>query len=168
MFEFRTEEGHQAAKKAMKLLEFSDRTTKELETKLSRSGFSEEAIAEAEEYLNLFHYLDDERFAYQYILCRLEGKSRQVITQELKRKGVSEEIIHHAWNSISDELGVNFRENELDMIRTIVRKHHFSESKITIKELRRLYGKLARKGFSLSDIKSVLAEENIEISYEES
>lgn len=167
MYEFQTEEGHQAAKKAMKLLEFANRSTKELETKLKRAGFSEKAICEAKAYLNLYHYLDDERFAYQYILFRMEGKSRQMIQQELKQKGISDEEIQNAWSRIADELDVNFKKNELEMIRQIVLKQNFEDSVINIKELRRLYGKLARKGFSINDIKQVLEEENIEISYGE-
>ena len=50
-----------AKKRAMLILQHNDRTEWELTDKLSKAGFSDEAVNEAVEYVRSSQYIDDER-----------------------------------------------------------------------------------------------------------
>ena len=76
------EERRQARKKAMRLLEHMDRTEKGLVDKLIQSGFSAEAAADAVAYVKDYGYINDSRYALNYIMGRIHDRSRQKIFQE--------------------------------------------------------------------------------------
>ena len=58
----------EARKKALALLEIRDRTTKELRERLLRCGYSQEEAEDALRYAASFGYVDDLRYAENYIL----------------------------------------------------------------------------------------------------
>ena len=77
------QEQKEATKKAMLLLEHMDRTEKGLSDRLRQAGFSAEAVEGAMNYVRSYGYLNDERYAENYIAFRMESKSRQKILQEI-------------------------------------------------------------------------------------
>ena len=83
------EEKKRARKKAMRLLERMDRTEKGLKEKLTQAGFSGEAAEDAVSYVKEYGYINDQRYAENYIFSRIREKSRQRIFQELYQKGVA-------------------------------------------------------------------------------
>lgn len=151
------DEQKKARKKAMRLLERMDRTEKGLKDKLIHSGFSEEASGDAVAYVKEFGYLNDLRYAENYIFSRVHEKSRQRILQELYQKGVSRETALVAWERIC-ELE---QPDERALIRCAVEKKYISGTELDENEMRRLYGYLARRGFRAGDISSVLEEMKI-------
>lgn len=148
------ERSHQAKKKAMKLLERMDRTESGLFERLLQAGFSEEESREALEYVKGFGYVDDVRYAETFIRANLTIKSRSKILATLVQKGVSREVAQEAWEEVAQ-----FEEpDEEALIRETVRKRCPEGIPSDPGELRRLYGYLARRGFSYGDIHQVLEQ----------
>ncbi len=86
----------QAKKKAMRLLEYADRTEKQLRDKLKEGEFPPSAIDAAIEYVKAFHYLDDRRYAENYVRGHAGRKSRYELKQELRLRGVSDAYAEEA------------------------------------------------------------------------
>ena len=87
-----------ARRKAMLLLEHMDRTEKGLSDRLRQAGFSAEATEDAMNYVRSYGYLNDHRYAMNYISFRMGTKSRQKILQELSGKGIDRETALAAWD----------------------------------------------------------------------
>lgn len=151
----------QARKKAMKLLEHMDRTEKGLLERLQQAGFTLEAAADAVAYVKDYGYVNDTRYAVNYITYRIHSKSRQKIFQELFRKGISRETAESAWEQAS-ELE---EPDERELLRRTVEKRCKPGAKLDEKEMRRLYGFLSRRGFRSGEISSVLEEMDIRTVY---
>ena len=94
----RTDPGNEAGKRVLRLLEFSDRTEKELTDRLLTEGFTEEETKDAVAYAASFGYVDDLRYACNYIRNRMKEKSRRMLFMDLMRKGVDLETIEAAWS----------------------------------------------------------------------
>lgn len=153
------EEQKKARKKALLLLEHMDRTEKGLSDRLRQAGFSIEAVEDAMEYVRSYGYLNDERYAENYISYRMGSKSRQKILQELAGKGIDRETALQAWERAAEVM----EPDERALLRASVEKKYTVGSTLDEKEMRRLYGYLIRRGFSYGDIAYVLEEMNISI-----
>lgn len=138
--------------RALRLLEQGDRTKKGLENKLEQNGYPPEAVEEAIAYAESFHYIDDKRYAVNYIQNQRGCKGRARIMMELRNKGVSQEDIDFAFQETEE--GADTRER----IRELIRKKRKSQGTMEEKERQKLYGFLMRRGFASSDILSVLRE----------
>lgn len=152
-----TEEMKKSRRKAMSFLEHMDRTEKGLSERLRQAGFSKEAAEDAMEYVRSYGYIDDDRYAFHYISCRIHSKSRQKIMEELYRKGVDRSVAECAW-----ERAKEIEEpDEQEILRKTVEKYCEEGTNLDEKEMNRLYGRLARRGFKSTDIAHVLDEMNI-------
>ena len=96
------EEQKNARRKAMLLLEHMDRTEKGLSDRLRQAGFSAEATEDAMNYVRSYGYLNDYRYAMNYISFRMGTKSRQKILQELSGKGIDRETVLAAWEEAAE------------------------------------------------------------------
>ena len=151
------EQQRKARKKALRLLEHMDRTEKGLTDRLLRAGFSEELAEDAVSYVKDYGYINDRRYALNYIMYRIHSKSRQKLFQELQQKGVSPQLIQAAWEEAS-ELE---EPDERTLLRETIQKKCEPGDVLDDGALRRLYGFLQRRGFRGSDIASTLEELNI-------
>ena len=149
--EDRAEVIKRAKKKALSLLERQDRTESQLLTKLKEKEFPEYACREALSYVKGFHYIDDERFARNYIRYRQENKSRQQLKMDLIKKGVDREIIE-------DALAEEYVTEERTMIRELLRKKKYDPRTADMKEKNRILAFLMRRGFHLEDCKACMRE----------
>ncbi|OUN95086.1 regulatory protein RecX [Blautia sp. An46] len=138
--------------RALHLLEQGDRTKKDLEEKLLKNGYPPEAAEAALAYVESFHYIDDKRYALSYIQNQSGRKGRARIQMELRRKGVPQEYIDQAFQEMEEETDTEA------VIRELVQKKRRGQGPMDEKEKQRLYGFLLRRGFSTSDILSVLRE----------
>lgn len=138
--------------RTLRLLEQGDRTKKGLENKLEQNGYPPEAVEEAIAYAESFHYIDDKRYAVNYIQNQRGCKGRARIMMELRNKGVSQEDIDFAFQETEE--GADTRER----IRELIRKKRKSQGTMEEKERQKLYGFLMRRGFASLDILSVLRE----------
>lgn len=136
--------------RAMHLLEDMDRTESGLRDKLKQGLYPEEAIEAAAAYVKSFGYIDDYRYARQFIESRKSSKSRREIYALLCGKGVSNDGIERAFEECFES------GSERDAILQIVRKKRVNLSQATEEEMRKLYGYLSRKGFRYEDIRQVI------------
>lgn len=137
--------GKRVKKRALALLEKMDRTEKGLYDKLKEQDYPNELIEEAISYVKQYHYIDDQRYAQNYISYHQNGKSRMRLKQDLLRKGVQKEIIEQA-------LLECYCQNELEQIEQIMQKKGYSPQEADRKQMQKMYGYLARKGFKNDDI----------------
>jgi len=151
------EEQRQARRKAMKLLERMDRTEKGLTERLEQAGFSPEAVRDAVAYVKGFGYINDDRYAVNFITCRIHEKSRQKIFQELYSRGIGRDTAEAAWDTACE----TEMPDERELLRRTVEKRCAAGSELDEKEMRRLYGFLSRRGFRSGEISSVLEEMEI-------
>ena len=135
------------------LLSYRERSPKEIEDRLKKRGYSEEAIQKTVSDLTEVGLLDRKRFAKMWIKERLEfsGKGKRLVTLELLQKGLKKEEIEEAFeNSDFDELEIAKR----------VAERYLSHLKDTdpLKQRKKLYDFLARRGFSFEIIGEILNE----------
>lgn len=150
-------EQREVRRKALRLLEHMDRTEKGLRDRLIQGGFSEEAAEDAVAYVKDYGYINDYRYALNYILYRIHSKSRQKIFQELQQKGISRDVASEAWEEASDLE----EPDETSLLRTAIEKKYSPGDTLDDKAMRRLYGYLQRRGFRMGDITAVLDEMGI-------
>ncbi|MCW2725323.1 MAG: Regulatory protein RecX [Frankiales bacterium] len=125
-------------------LEFAPRTRAELAAVLARKGVSEEA---AETVLSRFAevgLIDDALFAQMWVASRHNGRglAGRALSQELRRKGVEDEVAAAAVGTLDPE-------QERATARALVdRKLRTTRGLPVDARVRRLAGLLARKGYS--------------------
>lgn len=138
-----------ACQRAMYLLQKMDRTELQLRRKLEESFYPGQIVDHAVAYVKRFHYIDDVRYAWNYIDSRKGGKSRRQLAAELREKGVSREDIEEA-------LSESEFPDEREQILSWIEKKHFDAAGSSPKEKQRFCQFLMRRGFSLSAIRSAL------------
>lgn len=136
--------------RAMHLLSDMDRTENALREKLRLGLYPAEIIEGAIEYVKSFGYLNDARYAENFVRSRQGMKSRREIRAMLRQKGVPSEMIDDAFESCSDE------GSEREAVMQILKKKKFDPDNADERELRRIYGYLARKGFSYETVRQVI------------
>ena len=140
-------------------LEYAPRTRAELAVKLRGKGV-EDAVAE--QVLGRFAevgMIDDTLFAQRWVSGRhrSKGLARRALTQELRRKGVDDEVVAAAVGALDPEV-------ELATARALVdRRLRTTVGLPTEARVRRLAGMLARKGYpaglAFQVVKQALAAE---------
>ena len=136
--------------RAMHLLEDMDRSESALREKLRQGLYPPEAVEAAISYVKAFGYLDDARYAENFVQSRKASKSRREILYQLCQKGVSREIAQQVIEECFDEQG------ETEAILKIIEKKRVDLRTATPEQMQKLYGHLARKGFRYEDIRQVI------------
>ena len=133
--------------RCMHLLEKRDYTEKQLRDKLrmGKTPYSEEIISEAIDYVKSYHYVDDERYARNYVEQMSQRKSHRQIEQDLLQKGVDRAYIASAFEDTKEG-------DEMQLIFQWMEKKHFDRSTADQKECQKMYAFLLRKGFQSSDV----------------
>ena len=136
---------------ALRLLTVRDRSVQELRERLERR-FSKDEAAEALDYLDDLGYLDDLRFATNYIQYRNRSRptGNYLLRLELRNKGITDEDIDQVLNAadLEYELALSLakqRMGSLERVEALVR-------------IRRLYGLLQRRGFPSPIARRVVGE----------
>lgn len=86
---------------ALWLLGAREHSTKELQQKLARKSYEQDIIDSTISYLLEYNYLSDERYAEAF--CRSKAAKplgKQRILNELRMKGIAEELAKQALNSL--------------------------------------------------------------------
>ena len=140
---------------AYRYLSYRPRSYAEVEKKLRDREFGEALVNAVLSDMIRLGYLDDEKFADQWVQgrVRLRGLGRRRIEQELRDKGVDRETIRRALTSLLT--------TELEIETAKKSAHRKLASMQTLDRdtrRRRLAGFLERKGFSYEVIRSILKE----------
>ncbi len=124
-------------------LNFMPRSRKELETALAKRHVEPDVAKSVLDRFEEIGMVDDAAYAELLIRSRCNTKrvSRSVLRQQLRQKGVDQEIIEDALMVVTDE-------DELRMATEVVEKKLRAMSNLEPEvRKRRLFGLLARKGY---------------------
>lgn len=127
------------------LLSVRDYTTKEIESKLRKAEYSDEIIEEVIRYGIKKHYLDDARYAEDYIRIKKDTRSIRQLKYQLSMKGIPDVIL--------DEI------EEQDDKEELMRKIYKYREKKTGTDYERdakTYQYFVRKGYNSGIIKELL------------
>ena len=136
--------------RAMHLLERRDYTVKAMKDKLRENLYPESVINEAVDYVTGYHYIDDERYAMSYINSHVQSMSRRQISDKLRIKGISEDIINNCMDEYLEENGDVFDSRLLSLMHKYCEGIDFSS--IEYKDKQKLFAKFYRKGNTVEKI----------------
>lgn len=143
--------------RAMSLLKDRDYTRKNLFEKLKANGYPDECIEEAVQYVSSYGYIDDKRYAQNYVLSHMTSKSKRVIEQNLMLKGIDTDIISHAleecYNDVCDSETGN---PELDIIIKQLHGKYHNKDLNDYEQRQKVKASLYRKGFMTDNINKAL------------
>jgi regulatory protein len=145
------DEIRRATSAALHLLAYRPRSEGEITTRLRQRDFSPTAIAAAIARLREWHYVDDADFANRWIENRQQHRPRseRMLAQELKAKGVNQEIVR---DSLADA-GID----EVADARSIAERQREKYSSLDEEtQKRRLMAFLARRGYGFDIIRCAL------------
>lgn len=134
-----------AKQKAFAILKTMDRTEQELSAKLKQAYYTEDVIIKVIEFMKSYHYIDDGRYAANYVYHKKNSKSKRQLQMELVQKGITQDIIEEAF---SQEY-----ENEETAIQKAINKKYKDVTNLTKEEKLKLTMYLYRKGFQMNLIK---------------
>lgn len=134
--------------RVLNLLKVRDRSHKELYQRLKMDGYPDEVIEQAVQYADSYHYVDDDRFARNYIDYKGHTKSRRELEYELAAKGIDLRALLES----AEDLELP---EDRDTIRCLIRKRWGETPAPEDKEKERMTRYLARRGFKGGDILSV-------------
>jgi len=142
--------------RALNMLAFRARSSSELARSLQRKGEEKPHVDWAIDRLREQGLLDDAAFARSFARARVvDGKqSRRRVQQDLARKGVSRSLSDQAIDTVIEEEGVDQRAVVEEAARKKLRSLAGLDPAV---QRRRLYGFLARRGYEIDDIRSVLS-----------
>jgi regulatory protein len=141
--------------RALNMLAFRGRASKELARSLIRKGEPKELVDRAIERLTEQGLLDDAAFAEAFTRAKVLGaqQSRRRVQQDLARKGVARDVTDAAIATVFDEEQVDQRE----IVERAARKKLLALRKVEpAVRRRRLYAFLARRGYDSDDIRAAM------------
>lgn len=143
---------NRAKKKALNMLTHSDKTEREIYNRLKEEYFNDDIIERTIAYLKEYNYLNDERYATDYINSRKGRESKLAIETKLLNKGINkavlDKIIAKEYNNIEED-GMD---PEILAINKILLKKCYNPTKLSFDEKQKLIKMLERKGFELEKI----------------
>lgn len=142
-----------AKRRAMNLLQSRDYTAAGLREKLKGGDYPEACIEEAVAYVESYGYVDDSRYARDFIIYNLDRKSRTRIEQDLLRKGIDKNLIRDVFAELEEE---GTSQDEAAMISALLQKKKYDAKTATRQEKQRMYAFLYRKGFHSDAISRAL------------
>lgn len=143
-----------AKKRAMNLLQRRDYTATGLREKLKNGDYPEACIEEAIAYVEAYGYVDDRRYAKDFVVYHLDRKSRARIEQDLLRKGINKKLIGEVFDELKEE---GTSQNEENMIGMLLQKKKYDVKAATREEKQRMYAFLYRRGFHPEAINRALS-----------
>lgn len=143
-----------ATLRALNLLKNKDYAQEELMRKLRESHYPSEAIEQAVSYARQYGYIDDYRYASNYVAFKADGRSRRQIVLFLQGKGIAPMLIEQ----VCDEYYSENSDTELQLVIRQMRKKlsKVNLSEFDFKQRQKLLGYFYRKGFQTDVIKKAL------------
>jgi regulatory protein len=131
------------------------RSRADLEKKLAQRNVPADVATRLLDRFEEVGLVDDAAFAREWVAQRQEGRglARRALAQELRRKGIDDDVAGEALGSVEES-------DEVEAARMLVqRKLRSVRGLETDKAIRRLVGMLARKGHSSAVAYRVVREE---------
>ncbi|MBQ7373661.1 MAG: RecX family transcriptional regulator [Clostridia bacterium] len=92
-----------ATERALTFLSNRAKTKRQVKEYLQKKGYTEKTVSAVLEKLIEYKYVSDENYAEDYVRVYSNKKGKRLIAMELKQKGVSDEDMQSALNSIENE-----------------------------------------------------------------
>lgn len=126
----------------LRLLTYRARSTKEVLDYLNIKGFSEEIVKDITGEMTTYGYLDDQKFAQDFIAYRkARGNGLKKVCYELVLKGLDRQIVDDLVKEQFDE------EEDLTRIETLLLKRSSGGETVDDRWLNRQVAFLRRRGF---------------------
>lgn len=136
--------------RAYRLLALRPRSEREIKKKL-RKSFNTKVIDQALSKLKKYNYIDDKKFAQEWVKSRSKNYGKKRLFFELNQKGVDKEIIE----SILDQIGQKEEyQKALNLIRSKSKYQNLKRDEAPQK----IGPFLARRGFDYETIKKIINE----------
>ena len=135
--------------RAMNLLMKHSFTREGLRRKLAEGKYPDFLIEKALDYMESYRYIDDMRYAEEYIRCYSESRSKRRILQDLYAKGVGRDLAEQAWMHYE---AMNAPIDEVAQINALLQKRQYDRLTADRKETARMINYLYRKGYSMDNI----------------
>lgn len=143
-----------AKRRAMNLLQSRDYTEAALREKLRSGDYPENCIEEALVYVKSYGYVDDHRYAGDFIAYNMDRKSRTRMEQDLMKKGIGKDTIRDIFEELEEQ---GTRQDEDAMIRSLLEKKKYDPKTAARQDKQRMYAFLYRKGFHSEAINRALS-----------
>lgn len=145
-----------ATLRGVNLIKDKDYTEYELRQKLLKSYYPHEAVDSAIIFAINNKYIDDRRYALNYVSFKAENKSRKYIENRLKVKGINDSLIEAA----CEEYYCDNDNAELIQIEKLIKKKLSGKnvSELTYEEKQKIFSYLYRKGYTFDGINKAFNE----------
>lgn len=128
---------------ALRIIEKSYKTEKEVRDKLRLKGYEDNAINNSIEFLKEYNFINDVNYTKAFINNKLNSEGSQKIKYKLIQKGISKEIIAEELADLNNENEKNIALNIAKKKLNIIKKRENDNYKISGK----LYRYLISKGY---------------------
>lgn len=144
-----------AKQKALNLIKHSDKTEQEIYYRLKEEYYPDEIIERVVGYLKSYNYLNDERYARNYIRYRKTTESKRAVELKLINKGINKQVLEKI---ISEEYESFDKDSdpEVQAIIKFISKKCIEPTSLSFEEKQKLINILYRKGFDLYKINKCL------------
>lgn len=136
-------------------LKDSDKTSYQIKKKLKEGLYPAGIIEQILQFLTSYGYVDDLRYAHQYVFYNQDKKSIQRIKNDLKVKGIAGEYINIVLAELENT--DNSDNPQIELIRKSIKKK--IKNDMDLKYKNKIVMSLVRKGFNYEDVISVLRTE---------
>lgn len=140
-----------AKEKALSLLQYRNRTKKELSQKLMQNGYPKAVTDQVMLFLDEYHLIDDEAYTRSFIEINGRRKSRRQMQHDLSLKGISQEMFMRIWEEQEDD-------PEEWSLREQIEKRIRVKGMVDDKNFQKFFSYFARKGYSSAMICRLLKE----------
>lgn len=141
-----------ARERSLHIVARQDITESMLRGKLSDGGYNSDITDITIRFMKEHGFVNDERYAVNYVYCKADTKSRRQIEAYLYSKGISAEIAAKA----CDEYYSSNEDAESILIKKLIEKKKVDVMSMTYKERSKLMAYLVRKGFGYDSVNRVI------------
>ena len=139
---------------ALRIVEKSYKSEKELVDKLILKGYDNESINKTMDVLKEYNFINDENYVKMYVKDKLKQVGKKKIKYDLAKKGISDKIIDEEIYNIDSEYETNTAYNLAIKKYNTIAKREADRFKLSQK----LYRFLLSKGYSYDIVSSVVKE----------
>lgn len=139
---------------ALKIIERSYKTEKEVRDKLREKEYTDSQIEKSIEFLKEYNFINDDSYAKAYINDKLSSRGRQKIKYDLIKKGIDIQIIDEKLSLIDSDDERNTAVALAEKKYRTIKKSETDSYKLSGK----LYRFLISKGYNYDIVKEVVKE----------
>ena len=146
-----------ALERSLHLLTNKDYTEKQIRQKLSDDGYTDAVIDVTIQRLKEERFLDDRRYAENYIFWKAKERSKNRLFMDLAQKGIDGRLAEEVYASLLEK---NDIDEESNAVKLFLEKKKIIPKDLEYEEREKVLGKLLRRGFSYDAIKKAFRGED--------